>query len=97
MEDRIEHVVHCSAISDLFPNALRSEPLHRVPLKHLFSIGLDGRHHLMFALVYALYSVHNDFSHSSNNSDFKTCVFQVLLDANVDKHNRRAMSAILGL
>ena len=97
-EHSIEHLVYCPAVHDLFPDSLKTDSAHRVPLTSFFLIGLDGRHRLTFALIlYALYGVHNDFRHSRNHKDFKLCVFQVLFDTDMNQQVRRAVSDILGL
>ena len=67
-------------------------------LVHVFFYGLDGRHRLTVALtLYAIYSVHNDFRHSNNHTDFKLCVMTALLDVHVNKQIRRAVADILEL
>ena len=86
------------AVHDLFPNALKTDAANRVPVKHFFLLGLDGRHRLTFALIlYALFAVHNDFRHSKNHTDFKTRVFQTVFDTNINPSIRRAVLDILGL
>ena len=97
-EDRIEHIIQCDAIQDLFPASLKTNHAKRVPPSHFFFYGLDGRHRLTFALMlYAIYSVHNDFRHSLNHTDFKQCVMTTLLDVQVNKQIRRAVVDILEL
>jgi len=97
-EDRIEHFIYCNAIQDLFPSSMKMHHANRVPPSHFFLQGLDGRHRLTFALIlYAVYTVHNEFRHSDNHTDFKRCVMTSLLDVSVNKQIRKAVTDILEL
>lgn len=97
-EDSIEHFVHCKATQNMFPESMKVRPMNTIPGSHFFPHNLDGRHRLVFALVlYAIYTAHNDFRHSSNHSDFKKCVITSLLDVRMNKQIREAVMDILQL
>ena len=97
-EDSIEHFVHCKAIQNLFPGSMKILPMNTIPASHFFLHNLDGRRRLVFALVlYAIYTVHNDFRHSNNHSDFNKCVITSLLDVRMNRQIREAVMDILQL
>ena len=95
-QDSIEHFVHCPKVHDLFPQALRTDARSKIPIKHFFLFGLDGKHRLTYALLlYALYAVHNDIRHSTDNTDFKLCVRQHILESGVHASIRQVATDIL--
>ena len=80
-EDSIEHFVYCPAVHGLFPESWKSGNPPRIPLRNLFLFGLSGEQRLAVALImYALYSVHNEYRHSNHRHDFKNTVFRIIAE-----------------
>ena len=96
-EDSIEHLLFCPAVHAIFPGHLKRGTPARVPVECFFLHGLDGRHRVVFAIIlYAIYSVHNDFRHTHDRRDFKLCVQRTASDIQMRLEVRRALHECLG-
>ena len=80
--DCIEHLVVCQAVQDLFPSHLKKGSPPRIPVANFFLIGHDDTHRIVFALViYALYTLHNEFRHTSDRHEFRRRIHHIMHDA----------------
>ena len=77
-EDSIEHILKCDFVHSLFPRCLKKGSPPRVPLKHFFLFGLDGKHKIAFGLmIFALYTMHNNLRHDPNKTELRLCIRRI--------------------
>ena len=80
-KDSIEHIVHCQMVHSMFPSYLKKGRPPKVRVANFFLRDVDGKHRIVFALVvYAIYSIHNEYRHSKDHSDFRRCCLCVIAD-----------------
>ena len=95
-ENSIEHIIHCRAVQQLFPDSMKYGNPPRVPVWSFFLFKLDTKDRIIFALiVYAIYTVHNDFRNSNDHSDFRKCVFRVLADVKLQPAQNKILWEVL--
>ena len=77
-EDSIEHILKCDFVHSLFPRCLKKGSPPRVPLKHFFLFGLDGKHKIAFGLMnFALYTMHNNLRHDPSKTELRQCIRRI--------------------
>ena len=61
-----------------------------------FLFKLDTKHSIIFALmIYAIYTVHNEFRNSTDHRDFRKCVFRVLADVKLQPTQSKILWEVL--
>ena len=96
-EDSLEHILVCPFIHSLSPPSFKKGAPPRLPIKHFFLFGLDGKHRIAMAVfVFALYTMHNELRHSADKSERRHCISRIAGDACARPAMRHAWRDVFG-